>query len=102
MPGISAARVRALEKLDLQPFRSKTLLPGSIPGISAVRARANVQKQRLEAKRYFRDLCPGVPRHARARVVLEQKLELEPFRSKTLLPGSMPGNSAARAHEARS
>ena len=54
-------------KLEVESFRSKTLLPGSIPGISAARAR-----------------------------VLE-KLEVQPLRSKTLLPGSMPRNSAARA-----
>ena len=37
---------------------------------------------------------PGISA-ARARVL--EKLEVEPFTSKTLLPGSMPGISAARA-----
>ena len=68
MPGISAARARVLEKLEVDPFRSKTLLPGSMPGISAARARTSLRSSKLE-----------------------------PFRSKTLLPGSMPGISAARA-----
>ena len=68
MPGISAARARVLEKLEVDPFRSKTLLPGSMPGISAARARTSLRSSKLEA-----------------------------FRSKTLLPGSMPGISAARA-----
>ena len=60
MPGISAARARVLEKLEVEPFRSKTLLPGSMPGISeGARARP------AEAKRYFRkDLCPGFPQRA--------------------------------------
>ena len=68
MPGISAARARVLEKLEVDPFRSKTLLPGSMPGISAARARTSLRSSKLEA-----------------------------FRSKTLLPGSMPGISAVRA-----
>ena len=73
MPVISAARARVLEKLDVELFGSKTLLPGSMPGISAARARA----------------C-----------ALE-KLGLQPFRSKTLLPESMPG-IYARARASRS
>ena len=71
MPGISAARARVLEKLEVDPFRSKTLLPGSMPGISAARARTSLRSSKLEPFRIFR--------------------------SKTLLPGSMPGISAARA-----
>ena len=66
MPGISAARARARpSKFVVGPFRSKTLLPGSMPGISAARA------------------------------ARPSKLVVDPFRSKTLLPGSMPGISAA-------
>ena len=53
----------------VEPFRSKTLLPGSIPGMSAARARG---LEKLE-------------------------VTVEPLRSKTLLPGSMPRISAARA-----
>ena len=73
MPGLSAARARDLAKLEVEPFRSKTLLPGSMPVISAARARARLVLDLeltscLDATRYFRDLCPRFPRRARARL----------------------------------
>ena len=69
---ISARRARAV-LAEVNPFLSKTLLPGSMPAISAKRARAVLADvepffyTRYKAKRYFRDLCPGFPREARAR-----------------------------------
>ena len=62
-------RARDLAKLEVEPFRSKTLLPGSMPVISAARARASrlrLGASCLDATRYFRDLCPRFPRRARA------------------------------------
>ena len=47
MPGISAARARVRVMLEVEPFRSKTLLPGSSPEISAARARV-LENQKLE------------------------------------------------------
>ena len=75
MPGISAPRARVLEKLELEPFRSKTLLPGSMTGISAPRARAGearltaVWKQNATSGIYARDF-----RGARARLGLDLEL----------------------------
>ena len=59
MPGNSAARAR-VEKHHhrLESFRD-LLCPGF--------PLEKLEVESLEAKRYFRDLCPGFPRQARAR-----------------------------------
>ena len=89
----------------VERFRSKTLLPGSLPEISAARARASWEALRLfriRSKTFFRDPSPGFPRRARAR---PSKLFVELLEAKRyfrdLCPG-FPPCALARPLEAKS